>query len=115
MSKYFYTYSQTIPYIPPVEYPEDPQMGQVWWNSGICRLCVWDGVDWRDLPDIATVYNIDPKVDDVVDWGLAQTSDTVDIVTLANKYPLVQSALGQLEIALKVARSLEEEQNDKET
>lgn len=70
-------------------------------------------VDFNNSSKIDLNFNAEQAIDYVIDNMYDEKSKFQhDLVEIANKYPIVAEALGQLEVALKLCENLEDNDGD---
>lgn len=84
--------------------PSTAEPGAVRFNSGTQCLQIFDGSIWHNyqLPDPILSWEAEEAIDKMI-----EVVDGPRLDKLANKYPLVAEALGQLEVALKLCQNNE--------
>lgn len=92
--------------------PSSAQPGQVWFDSGAQSLKIYDGTIWQifatgDNGTVAMNYD----AEDAIDWAIKRVREEQKITELADKYPMVADALGQLEVILKLCQNLDDDGN----
>ena len=103
MSKYIYSSHRR--YINNCNPPDNAQSGTVWFDSGLQCLVVYDGDTWVEFGDHQPFMT--PDAEEAIDRVLDMLRGRSRINDLADKYPLVEDALGQLEVALKLCQNLD--------
>jgi hypothetical protein len=105
MSKYLI--GGTKPYISVYDAPPpSAQPGQVWYDGGSQELVVYTGSGWQ--PVSRTNVTLTWEADNALDHVIKLMHKDSTLLELADKYPLVAEALGQLEVALKLCQNLDD-------
>lgn len=88
--------------------PSTAEPGAVRFNSGTQCLQIFDGSSWHDfrLSEPTLSWEAEKAIDKMI-----EIIDGPMLDELANKYPLVAEALGQLEVALKLCQNNETEKS----
>jgi hypothetical protein len=90
--------------------PSSAQEGQIWWDSGQNDVVVFLNGVWQVLSSGVAVH-MDYDAERAIDWAIVRMNDSMqetDLAAMAAKYPIVADAIGQLEVALKLCRNLDE-------
>jgi len=111
MSKHIIGNGNSQPYISNCYTPSQAQPGTVWYDSGSQSLMVYDGSTWVTLTP--AVPSLTWEAEEAIDHLIELTMNQPRLDEMANKYPMVADALGQLEVALKLCQNLED--NDSAT
>ena len=106
-SKHLYDNPAPSAYIQNCFPPSSAQPGQVWFDSGTQSLKVYDGAMWQTFADNNSV-GMNYEAENAIDWAIKRIREEQKIVELADKYPMVADALGQLEVILKLCQNLED-------
>jgi hypothetical protein len=85
--------------------PPSAQPGQVWYDGGRQELVVYTGSGWQPLTK--TDYTLTWEADTALDYVIKRMQVDQTLSTMADKYPLVAEALGQLEVALKLCQNID--------
>jgi len=107
MSKHLYPDMNSRPYIGNCYPPPSAQPGEVWFDSSSQSIQVFDGYNWIGLP--SPEPSLSWEAEQAIDRLIEMISNQDKISELAAKYPLVEEALGQLEVALKLTENLDGE------
>lgn len=91
--------------------PTAAQPGQVWFDTSTSTLKTYDGSMWIDIEVMQPTLSYDSE--QAIDWAIDKMRCEEKISQLADKYPVVAQALGQLEVALKLCQNLETDGNTK--
>jgi|TARA_R110000851_G_scaffold227207_1_gene380031 hypothetical protein len=100
-------YQPPQPYINGCTPPDNAQTGAVYYDSGLQSMVVYDGTGWRSLALPRPVLTADAQ--DAIDHVISSLKEQNALYALADKYPLVASAIGQLEVALKMSQNINNE------
>jgi hypothetical protein len=84
--------------------PNDAQTGQVYFDSGLQTMVVYNGSGWITLTPSVTMLTFD--ADQAIESVIANLAGQKSLHDLADKYPLVAEAIGQLEVALKLSQNI---------
>jgi len=105
MSKHIIPNANSMPYISNCYLPASAQAGTVWFDSSTQSMQVYDGSTWVSLqpPKPMLSWEAEEALDKIIPMLNGQPL----IVDMADKYPLVEEALGQLEVALKLCQNLD--------
>lgn len=97
--------TNTLPYIANCFPPVSSQPGMVWYDSGEQCFKVYDGSFWIriDWPMPSMTWEADLALNQMINLMKGDNN----LSKLANKYPLVAEALGQLEVALKLCENID--------
>lgn len=88
-------------------YPPYPaQPGMVWYDSGRQKMVVYDGSNWVEVEN--NIPTMTCEAEEAIDQLIDMINNQKRISEMADKYPLVAEALGQLEVALKLCQNLDE-------
>lgn len=85
--------------------PPQAQPGTVWYDSGRQNLVVYDGQSWVELVQNSPILTW--EAENAIDTLIEMLNNQPRISAMADKYPLVEDALGQLEVALKLCQNLD--------
>jgi len=81
--------------------------GSVWYDSGTQSLKTYNGTSWVELEPVRQIMTW--EAEKAIDKLIAGLSTQEGISQLADKYPLVQDALLQLQVALKLCENLNDD------
>jgi|TARA_R110000851_G_scaffold127434_1_gene259452 hypothetical protein len=87
--------------------PADAQNGQIYFDSGLQTMVVYDGSGWITLTPAVTMLSFD--ADHAIESVISNLAGQKSLHDLADKYPLVAEAIGQLEVALKLSQNINNE------
>jgi hypothetical protein len=85
--------------------PNDAQTGQVYWDSNQQGMVVYDGGSWQPINQ--TTLMMPYETENAIDRMIELINKQDGLSAMADKYPLVKDALGQLEVALKLCQNLD--------
>lgn len=87
--------------------PENPKIGQPWYNGNTRRMEVFTGTGWIAANESVDV-SVNMSAEIAIDWAIEQERKNMGTIKdLADKYPTVREALEQLEMVLKLHQNLE--------
>ena len=86
--------------------PTTAQQGQVWWDSGLRSLVVYDGNTWQTINTVSNV-SLTQETEDAIEYALRKMKEETKVKELADKYPMVSNALLELETILKLHNNLD--------
>jgi hypothetical protein len=98
-------YQTPGPYISGCYPPNDAQTGQVYFDSGLQTMVVYNGSGWITLTPSVTMLSFDAET--AIDSVIASLDGMKSLHALSDKYPLVAEAIGQLEVALKLSQNID--------
>lgn len=89
--------------------PPQAQIGTVWWDSGRNKLVVYTGSSWNPVEDISHI-SLTEEAQNAIDWVIARIQQERRVMQMADKYPMVASALRELETVLKLHENLDDDE-----
>lgn len=101
---------QPSPYISACYPPSSAQEGQIWWDSGQNCMTAFSNGSWHPISNDTEVF-LEYDAKEAIDWAISRMNNSAaetDLAAMAAKYPIVADAVGQLEVALKLCRNLDE-------
>ena len=100
-------YQPPFPYINGCHPPATAQNGQIYYDSSKQAMVVYDGSTWQSLEIPRPMLSFDAA--QAIESVIANLAGQKSLHELADKYPLVASAIGQLEVALKMSQNTDNE------
>lgn len=87
--------------------PSSAQAGTLWFDSGEQKVKVYDGTTWIaiEAPEPTLSFEAEMALDKII----SMMHDQPRLSEMADKYPLVADALGELEVALKLCQNLDDD------
>ncbi len=92
--------------------PTQAQGGTVWYDTGQQCLVVYDGGQWQKLQNDGPTTMMAYDSAEALDWAIEKMRQEQNLSRLADKYPVVAEALGQLEVILKLCKNLDNDDNE---
>jgi hypothetical protein len=94
-------------HIPNCYPPSSAVPGQVFFDTGLQRMTVYDGSTWHTL-ETAAVSLADHDTSEAVEWAMDRMKAEQSVADMSAKYPLIADAIKQLEVALKLCSNLDD-------
>lgn len=71
--------------------------GTVQWNGTMKKFQVSNGVGWTDIDNYVT-YNVDSKLQDVVQWAWTKMQEEKEMQAMLDKHPALRDAKDKYDI-----------------
>jgi len=93
--------------------PTSAQYGTVMYDENSGSMVVYTTTGWEPVSSPGFALDIDAEM--AIDKMIESINQSEKLFEMADKYPLVAEALGQLEVALKLCQNIEDQNGESET